>query len=96
MMATLIAIPSCTAVASSHIVIWKPPSPTTAQTSASGRARFAPIAAGTAKPIVPEAAGGDERARPLVVVVLRLPHLVLADVGDDDRVRRPAWRATGR
>ena len=53
MIATLMSMPSCTAVASSHIVIWKPPSPTTAQTSASGRARLAPIAAGTAKPIVP-------------------------------------------
>ena len=31
-----------------------------------------------------EAARGDERARPLVVVILRFPHLVLADVGDDD------------
>jgi hypothetical protein len=31
-----------------------------------------------------EAAGGDERAQGVVLVVLRLPHLVLADVGDDD------------
>ena len=31
-----------------------------------------------------ESAGGDERARLVVLVVLRLPHLVLADVGDDD------------
>src|SRR5208283_487692 len=31
-----------------------------------------------------EAAGGDERARRVVAEVLRLPHLVLADVGDDD------------
>ena len=44
---------SCTTVASSHIVIWKPPSPTTTQTSATGRAIFAPMAAGSAKPIVP-------------------------------------------
>src|SRR5436189_268361 len=50
MIATLMAMPSCTAVASSHIVIWNPPSPTTAQTSASGRARLAPIAAGTQGP----------------------------------------------
>ena len=35
------------------MVIWKPPSPTMTQTSASGRANFAPIAAGNAKPIVP-------------------------------------------
>ena len=33
-----------------------------------------------------EAARGDERARLVVLVVLRLPHLVLAHVGDDDRV----------
>ncbi len=31
-----------------------------------------------------ESAGGDEGARRLVLVVLGLPHLVLADVGDDD------------
>ena len=33
-----------------------------------------------------QAARGHERSRPLVRVVLRLPHLVLAHVGDDDRV----------
>ena len=33
-----------------------------------------------------QAAGGDQRARLLVVVVLRLPHLVLAHVGDHDGV----------
>ena len=38
---------------SSACVIWKPPSPTIAQTSASGRAIFAPMAAGTPKPMVP-------------------------------------------
>ena len=42
-----------TIVASSAIVIWKPPSPTTTQTSASGRPTFAPMAAGSANPIVP-------------------------------------------
>ncbi len=31
-----------------------------------------------------EAARGDERARSVMLVVLGLPHLVLADVGDDD------------
>ena len=45
--------PSCRTVASSAIVIWMPPSPATAQTSASGRASLAPIAAGSANPIVP-------------------------------------------
>ena len=33
-----------------------------------------------------EAAGGDQRARIFVVEILRLPHLVLAHVGDDDGV----------
>ena len=33
-----------------------------------------------------EPARRDERARILVMVVLRFPHLVLADVGDDDRL----------
>ncbi len=33
-----------------------------------------------------ETARGDERARSVVLVVLGLPHLVLADVGDDDGV----------
>ena len=53
MIAILTSMFSCTIVASSHIVIWKPPSPTTTQTSASGRATLAPMAAGSAKPIVP-------------------------------------------
>ena len=53
MMAILMSRFSCAMVASSAIVIWKPPSPTTTQTSSSGRANLAPIAAGSAKPIVP-------------------------------------------
>ena len=36
------------------MVIWKPPSPTMTQTSASGRATLAPMAAGRAKPMVPK------------------------------------------
>ena len=36
-----------------------------------------------------EAARRDQRARGFVMVVLRLPHLVLADVGDHDGVGRP-------
>src|SRR5216684_3557126 len=35
-----------------------------------------------------QAARGDERARALVLVVLRFPHLVLADVGDHQRAAR--------
>src|SRR5260370_39985271 len=53
MMAMLTLIFSCAMVASSHMVIWKPPSPTTTHTSDSGLANFAPIAAGRAKPLVP-------------------------------------------
>src|SRR6266404_1406981 len=52
MMAILMLIFSWTIVASSLMVIWKPPSPTTTQTSASGLANFAPMAAGSAKPRV--------------------------------------------
>ena len=53
MMQMLMSSFSCWSVASSHSVIWKPPSPTTTQTSASGHAILAPIAAGNAKPMVP-------------------------------------------
>ena len=53
MIATLIGIPSMAQVASSWLVIWKHPSPSIAHTVASGRPILAPIAAGTAKPIVP-------------------------------------------
>ena len=51
--ATLIGMSLIAQVASSWLVIWKQPSPSIAQTVASGRPTFAPIAAGTAKPIVP-------------------------------------------
>ena len=40
-------------VASSWLVIWKHPSPSMDHTVVSGRPTFAPIAAGTEKPIVP-------------------------------------------
>ena len=53
MMATFTLMPSCAQVDSSHAVIWNPPSPATTHTSSSGRANRAPIAAGSAKPIVP-------------------------------------------
>ena len=43
-----------------------------------------------------ETAGGDERARLVVLVVLGLPHLVLADVGDDDGCRPSRECARGR
>ena len=51
--ATLIGMPSIAQVASSWLVIWKQPSPSIAHTVVSGRPTLAPIAAGTAKPIVP-------------------------------------------
>jgi hypothetical protein len=44
---------SWTRVASSCIVIWKPPSPTIAQVSRSGAPSAAPMAAGTPYPMVP-------------------------------------------
>ena len=53
MIATLMSSFSWAIVASSGIVIWKPPSPATTQTSFSGHAIFAPMAAGSANPIVP-------------------------------------------
>ena len=40
-------------VASSGMLIWKPPSPTITQISSSGRAKLAPMAVGTPKPIAP-------------------------------------------
>ena len=86
MMATLMSSFSCAIVASSAIVIWKPPSPTTTQTSASGQRDLGADRRRQREAHRAEAAGGDERPRRVVLVVLRLPHLVLADVGDDDRV----------
>ena len=52
-MATLTGMRSLDAVTSSWAVIWKQPSPSTAQTSRSGRPTLAPMAAGTEKPMVP-------------------------------------------
>ena len=48
MIAILTGMPSIAQVASSWLVIWKQPSPSIAQTAASGRPTLAPIAAGTA------------------------------------------------
>ena len=53
MIAILTGMPSIAQVASSWLVIWKQPSPSIAHTCASGRPTLAPIAAGTANPIVP-------------------------------------------
>ncbi len=54
------------------------------QTSFSGQAAFAPMAAGESEAHGAEASGGDERAGGFVLEVLGFPHLVLAYVGDDD------------
>src|SRR6202008_3957311 len=53
MIAILTGMPSIAQVASSWLVIWKQPSPSMAQTVASGMPTLAPMAAGTAKPMVP-------------------------------------------
>ena len=53
MTATLIGMPSIAQVASSWLVIWKQPSPSTAHTVRSISPSLAPMAAGTAKPMVP-------------------------------------------
>ena len=66
MISTLMGSLCRAAVASSHIVIWKPPSPTMAQTFLSGLANCAPMAAGTPKPMVP-APPEDIQCRFLVV-----------------------------
>ena len=48
MIATLIGMSLIVQVANSWLVIWKHPSPSIAQTTRSGCATFAPMAAGTA------------------------------------------------
>ena len=53
MIATLIGMSLIAQVASSWLVIWKQPSPSIAHTTSSGQPTWAPIAAGTAKPMVP-------------------------------------------
>ena len=86
MTATLIGMPSMAQVASSWLVIWKQPSPSIAQTAVSGRPCLAPIAAGTAYPIVPSPPELIHVPRLLVADELRGPHLVLAHPGDVQRV----------
>ena len=87
MIATLIGMPLIAQVASSWLVIWKQPSPSIAHTVASGRPTLAPIAAGTAKPMVPSPPELIQVFGLLVADEVRGPHLVLADAGDVDRVR---------
>ena len=80
----LIGRPWLAMVASSGIDIWKPPSPTIANTSLSGRANCAPMADGQAEAHRAQAARVDPQARLVEADELRRPHLVLADVGGDD------------
>src|SRR5215218_9491942 len=89
-MATLTGMRSADAVTSSWAVIWKHPSPSMAHTVRPGMPTLAPMAAGTAKPMVPSPPGVDPRVGVVEPPELARPHLVLADAGHDDRVlRRP-------
>ena len=92
MIATLIGMLLMTQVASSWLVIWKQPSPSIAHTVRSGSPTWAPMAAGTAYPIVPRPAGVQPGVGALVLDELGGPHLVLADAGDVDRLRARRWR----
>ena len=66
--------------------IWIEPSPVTQATVALGLASLTPIAYGQAEAHRAQAAGVDPAARLVELVVLRGPHLVLADVGRDEGV----------
>ena len=90
--------PWCAAVASSCTLSSSEPSPVTHTTVASGRATCAPMAAGRPKPIVPSPPEVIQRRGCVEAQAVGRPHLVLADVGGDDRVarRRRARRAPPR
>ena len=66
------------------MVIWKPPSPCDRPDVLFGLTHFCAHRRGKAKPHRTEASARDERSRPRVVVVLRLEHLMLPDVGHRD------------
>ena len=87
-MATLTGMRSADAVTSSWAVIWKQPSPSTAQTMRSGRPTLAPMAAGHGEAHGAEAAGVHPRVGVVELPVLAGPHLVLADAGGDDACPR--------
>ena len=74
-------------VASSWLVIWKQPSPSIAQTVASGQADLGAHRGRHRVAHRAGAAGVEPGVRVLVLDELRGPHLVLADAGDVDRVR---------
>ena len=85
--ATLIGMPSIAQVASSWLVIWKQPSPSIAQTTASGRRDLRAHRGGHRVAHRAQAAGVEPGARLLVADELRRPHLVLAHARRVDRVR---------
>ena len=86
MMNTFTSMSCSTAVASSWQVITRLPSPATQTTSSSGLRDLGADRRRQAEAHRPEAARVDPPARLGEVVLLRAPHLVLADVGGDDRV----------
>ena len=87
-MAILTGMRSALAVTSSWAVIWKHPSPSTAHTIASGRPTLAPMAAGTAKPMVPSPPELTQVFGLLEAPVLRRPHLVLTHARKRGSCRR--------
>ena len=87
MMATLIGMLLMTQVASSWLVIWKQPSPSTAHTVRSRLADLGAHGGGHGIPHRPEPTGVEPGVGALVLDELRGPHLVLADAGDVDRLR---------
>ena len=73
-------------VESSAAVIWKPPSPTIDPDLCLGPRELRADGGREREAHRPEAARRDELAGEVVVVILGLPHLVLAHVGDDERL----------
>ena len=87
-------ISSVTQVASSWQFMIRLPSPARQTTVLVGAGDLGADRRRQAEAHRPQAAGVDPAARLVEAVVLRRPHLVLADVGGDDRValRRPVHR----
>ncbi len=82
MIATLIGMSLIAQVASSWLVIWKQPSPSTAQTVRVGHADLGAHRGRHRVAHGAESAGVEPGVRLLVADELRGPHLVLADAGD--------------
>ncbi len=101
MMAILTFRFSCLSTISSCRVIWKPPSPATAQTSLSGLAISRADGRGQRVAHGAQTATGQQHIGVVVDEILTLPHLVLAHIGDHDgeaagalRVLSHSWRIT--